>query len=263
MKRKLNSWFILFVLMVLVIDLNGQNDSLLAKPKKRSFGFELGIGKPPLRYYSKDWIRNNPGHSTYVQPISFCHVYFTYSVKRKDDASYNFYFGGFQTRYNYYTSYNWQVGDSLFVYSRSKRNEIETSFSVGFSAKKLLKLNKSGKLFFAPEAGLFFNALAFEQINDRFTSATYRIKSGFIEWWEPTSSYNSEEYRKGSLFNAPSNVNDVYSISPLLRMALIRKYKKCNLNLNYNMVFMPYYSISYYKHKTALQFSNISLGVNF
>jgi len=251
------------VIIILVIDLNSQNDSLLTSAKKRSFGFELGVGRPPLRHYSEDWIKNNPGHATIVKPISFYSIYLTYSVKGKNDVSYNFYLGGFQTRYSYKTYNNWQANDSIYVYSRSIRDETETSFSTGFSVKKLFKLNKKGNLFFAPEVGLYFNMLVFNQVNDSYNSSTYRIKGGFVEWWEPTSSYKAEEFRKESLFNAPSNVDDVYSISPLLRMAVIRKFKNFNFNINYNIVFMPYYSISYYKHKAATQFSNISLGLTF
>lgn len=240
-----------------------QTDSIPAKKRKNRFGIELGVGKPATRVFSEEWLKTNPGNSAYIRPIDYFHVNFTYSLNKRNHISYNFFFGGFRTRYQQKNYYQHQANDSIYVYSKLIRDEKDYSLSAGFSLSKKLKLNNSGNLFFAPEGGLLINILIMERTNIIYNFISYRHYKGQVDGGMPLETYNSEGLTKESVFKASGSFNNQYSLSPLLRMALIKTYKKFNLNLNYNIVFMPYYSVSYYKQKASWQFSNISIGINF
>jgi len=243
--------------------MQGQSDSLSSKQKKKRFGVELGVGKPPVRYYTEEWVRESPNRSSIIKPVNHFHLYFSYQINKKNDLAYCFYFGTFRSRYQLTNYSQWKANDSVFVNSKTHRNEEEVSFSVGFSISKRFKVNKFRNLYFSPEAGLFFNALGFDKSFSKTSSRSFRVSNNMVSWLEPLESYETQETRSGSLFNGPSNVNDVYSISPMLRMGLIKDYKDVSLSLNYNTFFMPYYSFTYIWIKSYPVYSNISFNIRF
>jgi len=264
LKQKLNSCFNLFAALMFAFSMQGQSDSLSSKQKKKRFGVELGVGKPPVINYSENWIKEKDGRfNTYIKPISYSHLYFSYSFSRRNNVHCNIYIGAFRTNYNFKTYSQWYQSDSVWVYGVSTSNQYQTSFSTGFSVSKKLLFNKARKLFFAPEIGLFLNRLFYEKIKGAGTITKYRTENKMLVNLDPLEKSNFQGVDKYSLFNAPSNIDDLYSICPMLRIALIKQLKNHSLQINFSTVFLPYYSINYYRYQSIWQFSNVSFGLNF